>query len=193
MRPDWDSLQSGHGRCCAPRCGRPRLFVDVALAGMLAIGSFGIHAQPAPFGLNWGDHLEALPRASSRTKEKNITLLLFKMDRAAGYRDTDEIVLKVCDKEGLQQSIWTGRPLSGEDARRNFASAYAEAVRRYGKPDQGDAASGTASWNSARVTMFAKLVEPGYYRILMIMDGPAFKACTQAGGHRGVPPRSPQQ
>lgn len=101
--------------------------------------------------------------------------------------DTDEMILKVCDQEGLQQVIRVSELSSGEDARRKFALAYNEAARRYGDPDEGDPANGTASWNATRITKFAKLAEPGFHRIVLIQDGPAFGDCAKGGDSNGMP------
>lgn len=137
-------------------------------------------AQEAPFGLRWGDRLASLPKPTEMVQVENITVVLYKRENLPeGFRDTEEIALKVCDLEGLQQTIWKGHLLSGEDARRKFQSAYEEGVRRYGKVDEGDPANGTASWNAARVTMIAELAKPGFYRISMVHDGPRFQACAQ--------------
>jgi hypothetical protein len=109
----------------------------------------------------------------------NVTTLFYEQDHLpAGLRDIEQIVLKLCKKSDLQQAISASRLLSGEDARRQFASAYAEATRRYGRQDDGDPERGTASWR--RATMFAKLAEPGIYRVFMVQDGPAFEACVKA-------------
>lgn len=111
-------------------------------------------------------------------QEKNITALLYRRDTIPEHiSDAEEIILKICDQEGLQQVIWVSRLLSGEDARRKFAVIYAEGAHRYGEADDGDPAGGTASWISVRVTMFAKLADPGFYHIFMIQDGPAFHIC----------------
>lgn len=148
-------------------------------------------AQEAPFGFRWGDRLASLPKATEILRVKNITVLLYKRENlSAVFRDTEEITLKICDAEGLQQTIWVGRLLSGEDAGRNFQSAYAEGVRRYGEADGGNPENGTASWTTARVTMFAKLVEPGFYRISMVHDGPAFQTCAQTYDTDKVVPNS---
>jgi hypothetical protein len=150
--------------------------VAITFAAVLATQSPRGSAQDAPFGFHWGDR--SLPKPSEMLQEKNITALLYRRDMIPEQiRDAEEVILKVCDKEGLQQVIWVSRLLSGEEARRKFAVIYAEGAHRYGEADDGDPAAGTASWSSARVTMFAKLADPGFYHIVMIMDGPAFHSC----------------
>lgn len=138
-------------------------------------------AQEPPFGLQWGDELISLPKASQISEMGNITTLFYEGDHLpAGFRDIEQIVLKLCKKSGLQQAISASRLLSGEDARRQFGSAYAEANRRYGRSDDGGPERGTASWSKARVAMFARLAEPGFYRVFIVQDGPAFEACLKA-------------
>ena len=160
----------------------PRAFLVSVTLAVLATHCSCSLAQEAPFGFHWGDPLTALPKPSEAVREQNISALLYKRDRVPkNLGDTEEITLKVCDQEGLQQVIWVSELLSGEDARRKFASAYAEGARRYGEADEGDPAHGTASWNAARITMFAKLTEPGFYRFILIQDGPAFHDCAKEG------------
>jgi hypothetical protein len=36
------------------------------------------------------------------------------------------------------------------------------------------------SWSEARVAMFTRLAEPGFYRVFIVQDGPAFEACVNA-------------
>jgi len=151
-----------------------------AFVTILVTGPSGL-AQEPPFGLQWGDELISLPKASQIYEMGNITTLFYERDHLpAGFRDIEQIVLKLCKKSGLQQAVSASRLLSGEDARRQFASAYAEANRRYGRPDDGDPERGTASWSKARVAMFARLAEPGFYRVFIVQDGPAFEACVKA-------------
>jgi hypothetical protein len=159
--------------------------VATTFAVVLATHSPCGSAQEAPFGFHWGDR--SLPKPSEMLQEKNITALLYKPDMMPEHvRDAEEIILKVCDHEGLQQVIWVSLLLSGEDARRKFALTYAEGARQYGEADEGNPSSGTASGSSARVTMFAKLAEPGFYRIFMIMDSPSFYACAKEHDKDGM-------
>ena len=168
---------------------KPCALLAATTFAVLATHSPYVSAQEAPFGFHWGDRSTSLPKPSEIVREKNITALLYKRDRVPeNLRDTDEITLKVCDQEGLQQVIWLSELLSGQDARRKFALAYGEGARRYGEADEGDPANGTASWSSARVTMFARLAEPGFYRIIMIQDGPAFQDCAKGGDKDSIFP-----
>lgn len=48
----------------------------------------------------------------------------------AGFRDIEQVTLKACEANGLQQAISVIPQLSGAEARQNFARAVAEAVRR---------------------------------------------------------------
>jgi hypothetical protein len=139
-----------------------------AFVTTLVTGPSGL-AQEPPFGLQSGDELISLPKASQISEMGNIATLFYEQDHLpAGFRDVEQIALKLCKKSGLQQAISASRVLSGEDARRQFASAYAEAARRYGRPDDGDPERGTASGSKARVAMFARLAEPGFYRVFIV-------------------------
>ena len=161
------------------------LMVAVVLATYVSYAA----AQEAPFGLHWGDRLESLPKPTELFRVKNIALLIYKRENLPeSFVDIEEIALKVCDAEGLQQAESNSHLLSREDARRNFQSAYEEGVRRYGKADEGDPANGTASWNTARVTMIAKLDDLNFYRISMVHDGPRFTACAQTYDSQDVSP-----
>lgn len=167
------------------------LLVAASVVAVLTTNIPRTFAQEAPFGFHWGDRFEWLPKATEILRVKNITVLLYKRENVpAVFRDTEEIALKICDAEGLQQTIWVSPLLSGEDARRKFQSAYAEGVRRYGEADDGDPANGTASWSTARVTMFARLAEPGFYRISTVHDGPAFQACAKTYDTENLVPNS---
>jgi hypothetical protein len=156
------------------------LLVAAIIAAAPVSFSRGAAGQDAPFGFHWGDRSASLPKPSEVLQVKNITALIYKRDNVpAALRDTEEITVKVCDPEGLQQVIWVSRLLSGEDARHKFAAIYAEGVRQHGEADEGDPASGTALWNTAQITMFANLAEPGFYRIFMVQDGPEFQTCSK--------------
>jgi hypothetical protein len=159
--------------------------VATTFAAVLATHSPCGSAQEAPFGFHWGDR--SLPKPTEMLQEKNITALLYRRDTIPEHiRDAEEIILKVCDQEGLQQVIWVSRLLSGEDARRKFAVIYAEGAHRYGEADDGDPSGGTASRSSARVTMFAKLADSGFYHIFTIQDHPAFRACGKESDKDGI-------
>lgn len=157
----------------------------IVLLSAVSTCAFG---QNAPFGLEWGVSLGSLPPTSRVTRDRNITVAVYAAgDLPADFRDIAEITLKICKKEGLQQAISASRLLSGNEARSKFASAYAGAVRRYGRADEGDPEKGTASWLGSRVTMFAKLSEPGAYRIYVVQDGPGFASCGRTYDAAGSP------
>lgn len=156
-----------------------RLLLAACVATISTTRSGALLAQAAPFGLQWGAPAASLPVATSSSKAGNITSMWYYAPD--GFRDIEEVTLKVCDKGGLQQAISVGYRLPGDQARRKFASAFKEAVRRYGEPSDGSASVGVGSWSTARVTMFARLAEPGSYRIFIVQEGPGFESCLRSG------------
>jgi len=69
--------------------------------------------QSAPFGFSWGP-VDKVPTPSLASREENVTLLMYRRDRLPSdeLRDTEEIVLEICKKEGLQQIVWISGLLS---------------------------------------------------------------------------------
>jgi hypothetical protein len=63
--------------------------------------------QSAPFGFSWGP-VDKVPTPSLASREDNVTLRMYRGDRLprSELRDTEEIVLEICKKEGLQQIVW---------------------------------------------------------------------------------------
>jgi len=160
------------------RCTRILATAFAVLSAAMVPFSHG--SDSAPFGLRWGAELATLPESADKRRDRNITVLLFTKEYLpADFRDIEEVIMKVCDAEGLQQIHAVSRLLAGTEARERFASAYGEAVRRYGESSEGNPEKGTASWSKARVSMFAKLVKPSYYRIVIVHDGPGFASCAK--------------
>jgi hypothetical protein len=99
----------GHDLMIGP-CAR---LVATTFAALLATHSPCGSAQEAPFGFHWVDH--SLPKSSEMLQEKNITALLYRRDTIPEHiRDAEEIILKVCDQESLQQVIWVSRLSTGQ-------------------------------------------------------------------------------
>jgi hypothetical protein len=90
--------------------------------------------QSAPFGFSWGS-ADKVPTPSLASREENVTLLMYRRDRLPGdeLRDTEEIVLEICKKEGLQQIVWISGLLSAFEQRDKLDAIVAEGNRRYGQ------------------------------------------------------------
>jgi uncharacterized protein RhaS with RHS repeats len=108
----------------------------VLTVGSLLNFSAGSVDQSAPFGFSWGP-VDKIPRPSTAAREGNVTLLVYQRDQLflTELRDTEEIVLEVCKKEGLQQIVWISRLLSAAEEHDKFEAILAEGMRRYGKPE----------------------------------------------------------
>jgi len=155
----------------------------IVLTGV-ALLTFSANAldQSAPFGLSWGP-VDKVPVPSLATKHDNITLLIYRRDRLPSdeLRDTEEIVLQVCEKEGLQQIIWISRSLSTVEEHNKLASILAEGTRRYGKVEEGE--RGTVQWNGGQTALAAVSTDQGLHRIFMASSGPAVDPCSKEHGH----------
>jgi len=72
-----------------------------AFVATVVTGPSGL-AQEPPYGLQWGDELISLPKASQISEMGNITTLFCEQDHLpAGFRDIEQIVLRLCNKSGL--------------------------------------------------------------------------------------------
>ena len=136
----------------------------------------------APFGFSWGP-LDKVPTPSVATRHANITLLIYRRDRLPSdeLRDTEEIVLQVCEKEGLQQIIWISRFLSTAEEHNKLASIFAEGDRRYGKAEEGK--NGIVQWNRGQTVLAAVSNNEGLHRIFMASNGPRLDTCSEEHGH----------
>jgi hypothetical protein len=150
-----------------------------------ALVSFSAKAldQSAPFGFSWGP-VDKVPAPSLATRHDNITLLIYRRDRLPSdeLRDTEEIVLQVCEKEGLQQIIWISRFLSTAEEHNKLASILAEGTRRCGKVEEGE--RGIVKWNGGQTALAAVSTDQGVHRIFMASSGPAVDACSEEHGHQ---------
>jgi hypothetical protein len=77
-----------------------------------------------PFGFAWGP-LNKIPKPSMALRDANVTVLIYRRDRLQSneMKDTEMILLDVCNKEGLQQISWASRALSTNEATAKFAQA----------------------------------------------------------------------
>jgi hypothetical protein len=92
-------------------------------------------------------------------------------------RDTDIVVLTVCEGRGLQQVRWVSRPYKQTDAINKFLDIYEVGVARYGEADKGNLDAGSAAWTRERISMVMVNEQQDVYRIIMISDGPLFETC----------------
>ena len=136
----------------------------------------------APFGFSWGP-LDKFPTPSLATRHANITLLIYRRDRLPSdeLRDTEEIVLQVCEKEGLQQIIWISRFLSTAEEHNKLDSIFAEGNGRYGKAEEGE--NGSVQWNGGQTVLAAVSTDEGLHRIFMASNGPRLDTCAEEHGH----------
>ena len=151
------------------------LLLLAALTATAVTGSAGAFGE-APYGLSWGP-LTSIPKPSLANREDNVTLLMYRNDRLpSGAVDTEELVLEVCEKEGLQQIVWISRLFSDAEFDDKLQAILREGNRRYGIPETRD--RGVIAWNSGRFLMLRTRADPGMQRIIMVSHGPEFDACS---------------
>lgn len=139
----------------------------------------GVDSGNAPFGLSWGP-VDAVPRPLKVDREANLTALYYPhgWPPALGA-GTAEVVLVVCRDEGLQQVIWVGLPMSGEDLARTRRAIHNEGVRRYGEPAPGPVAD-SELWPGGRALLASREVTDGRRELVMTTFGPGYPACSAA-------------
>ena len=144
--------------------------LPLAIASLLnfSAAAFG---QSAPFGFSWGP-VDKVPTPSLATRHDNVTLLIYRGDRLPSDElpGTEEIVLQVCKKEGLQQIIWISKFLSDSEEHAILGSILTESARRYGKPEKGE--QGVIQWNGGQAMLAAVSNDQGLHRIFMASNGP---------------------
>ena len=156
--------------------GKKVLLAVVTGASLLNF-SAGALDQSAPFGLSWGP-VDKVPGPSFATREDNVTLLMYRGNRLPdGARDTEEVVLEVCKKEGLQEIVWISRFLSETEAQAKLDAILREGTRRYGKPQISE--QGLIHWSTGATSAHRKSFGQGLYRILMASRGPGFNTCSE--------------
>jgi hypothetical protein len=134
--------------------------------------------QSAPFGFSWGP-VDSVPTPSLASREDNVTLLMYRRDRLPSdeLRDTEEIVLEICKKEGLQQIVWISRLLSASGQRDKLDAVVAEGNRRYGQAELEP--RGVIHWSAGRTSALTISGDLGLRRIIMVSTGPGLDACSQ--------------
>jgi hypothetical protein len=91
--------------------------------------------------------------------------------------DTEEIVLEICKKEGLQQIVWISRLLSASGQRDKLDAVVAEGNRRYGQAELEP--RGVIHWSAGRTSALTISGDLGLRRIIMVSTGPGLDACSQ--------------
>jgi hypothetical protein len=160
------------------------LFTVLAAFTLLSFAA-GAFDSSAPFGLSWGP-VDKVPRPSRETRENNVALLMYRDDRLPNnLDDTEEVVLEVCRKEGLQEVVWVSRLLSDDEERARYDTILAEGNRRYGQPVAGE--KGTTYWSAGGLHVARVLEGSHLHRLIMASAGPELNNCSDehasATGH----------
>jgi hypothetical protein len=135
-------------------------------------------AEDAPFGFTWSQTAQSLPEPSATSVDGNIETLTYRGPRLPPRAPhADIIVLRVCDRLGLQEvrSFSGAYPLA--QVSEVFLDVYARIIHRYGEADQADLVHGTADWNAQHIRMRLEGDENDDYRVLLISDGPQLRQC----------------
>jgi hypothetical protein len=162
-------------------CVRRQVLLPIVLASLLNFSAAAFD-QSAPFGFSWGP-VDKVPTPSLATRHANITLLIYRRDRLPSDElpDTEEIVLQVCKKEGLQQIIWISNFLSDSEEHAKLGSILEEGSRRYGKAEVSE--GGIIHWNRGQTMLAAVSNDQGLHRIFMASSGPGLDTCSEEHGH----------
>ncbi|GJE81960.1 threonyl-trna synthetase [Methylorubrum thiocyanatum] len=135
-------------------------------------------AGEAPFGLAWGP-LSEVPRPLKVDREANLTALYYPRGwRPATGAGTAEVILVICRTEGLQQVVWVGVPLSGDDLARARRAIHDEGVRRYGEPEPGPTADAEL-WRDGQALLASRETADGRRELVMTTFGPDYPACSR--------------
>jgi hypothetical protein len=92
------------------------------------------------------------------------------------FKETNQVILSVCDHQGMQQVRWISLLFSQTAAIAKFSEIYAEGVRRHGAADDGDLDRGIAGWSHELIGMRILPDGPGY-RVIMVSEGPEYQSC----------------
>jgi hypothetical protein len=151
----------------------------LALTVVLAVSNAHLaRAADAPWGFAWSQKRESLPQPSSVRPDANITGLIYQGPTIPPQmKDTEVVVLSICEHYGLQQVRWVSRLFGRSAAIDKFLNIYAEGAQRHGEADEGDLNRGTVGWSREGIGMRIDREEQGGYRVIMISDGPEFQQC----------------
>lgn len=166
-------LRLRHGAGASPAAIYRTIYALIFFGGGAAL------AQDAPYGLSWG-LIDKVPRPSIAEREANITALIYRGDALpSGTGDSSEIVLEICEKEGLQSIIWVSRPFSESDGSRKWAAIVAEGNRRHG-PATINAQDTRARWPMARTSAVLARSRSGVTYVVMASAGPDLDSCSNS-------------
>lgn len=134
------------------------------------------YAQDAPFGFSWGP-VERIPKPWTASREANITTLFYDSTSPVAGVDTDQVIVEICQSEGLQQVIWVSRDLAQDELRRKFELVHQQASARFGEPTSSSGPM-TESWRHGRVSVAVSPPSDGHHRLVMAMRGELFDKCS---------------
>ena len=146
-------------------------------AAFAVVPALAADAGEAPFGLAWGP-LSEVPRPLKVDREANLTALYYPQGwRPATGPGTAEVILVICRTEGLQQVVWVGVPLSGDDLAKARRAIHDEGVRRYGEPEPGPTADAEL-WPGGQALLASRETADGRRELVMTTFGPGYQACS---------------
>lgn len=146
-------------------------------AAFAVVPAHSAGAGDAPFGLAWGP-LSEVPRPLKADREANLTALYYPQGwRPATGSGTAQVILVICRTEGLQQVVWVGVPLSGDDLAKARRAIHEEGVRRYGEPEPGPTADAEL-WRGGQALLASRETADGRRELVMTTFGPGYPACS---------------
>jgi hypothetical protein len=155
-----------------------KVLAATVVATYMAGPPYSAQTAEAPFGLVWFQKQETLPHPSSMENDGNIVVLTYEGSSLPSFmKDAASVIMKVCQRQGLQQVRWFSRTFSLSGGAEKFFDIYEEGVKLYGQADEGDVDQGKVAWSRERIGM--RLYKDGQegFRIVMITDGPQFEQC----------------
>jgi hypothetical protein len=166
------------------KCRGMRCWAIIAIFLLRYLGiAYSSEAQDAPLSLAWSQTVQSLPEPSATSVDGNIKTLTYRGPRLPPQaRQADIVILRVCDRLGLQQVKRFSRAYSLPQVIDAFLDLYEQARYRYGEADQADLEHGTANWSAQHVHMRLEGDENEDYRVLLIDDGPQLRQCLTEHG-----------
>lgn len=161
--------------------------LSMTLFAILAPADFASAEHVAPFGLTWGP-VDQIPKPSAIGREANVTTLFY--DRQSWPvlgKDTEEILLEVCKREGLQEVVWLSRLLPSDASQTRHDAILGGGVRRNGKPVL-VANRKLLFWPATQTYLGFSRETPEGRRVVMVIRGHDYAKCSEdhavLTGHR---------